>query len=291
MTTERWLRVLDGPGKGKIFRLKSGPNIVGSGKTADIPVKGPTVSEEHAVIEVTAKGLIVLRNRSPHGTAVSGRQVNIHELRPGDEILIGGGLRLQYGVGELQAQEQSRQSEGGSESKPARRGLAGRRLSIKQILIAAGLLAYLLGMVALVVSFESNPDSEAPEEMTKAIDTAIEETRKALRAVRAQPDSTDAPPASGLASEFDPSAAYYSLLAAKAAGRSEEDITAAIDKVVVPVQAKLREARILEQQGRLREARRYYREVVDALPDTRLPAARFAVERLTVIRQRLPSDK
>lgn len=90
---------LSGPGpylamreRGRIetFALREGWTRVGRCSTAQICLDDPSVSRRHAILNVKeGRNPRVLDDRSLNGIAVNGRNVDVAELEPGDELKIG----------------------------------------------------------------------------------------------------------------------------------------------------------------------------------------------------------
>jgi DNA-directed RNA polymerase subunit RPC12/RpoP len=90
---------LSGPGyhlamreRGRIetFALREGWTRIGRCSTAEICLDDPSVSRRHAIFNVKeGRNPRVLDDRSLNGLAVNGRNVEVAELEPGDELTIG----------------------------------------------------------------------------------------------------------------------------------------------------------------------------------------------------------
>ena len=81
---------------GSAFRLTHWENIIGRSKSCDVVVDFPTVSRNHAVLTRYDDGSWTVTDAgSKSGTLVNGKRVQIHAMRSGDVINIGGlGMRL-----------------------------------------------------------------------------------------------------------------------------------------------------------------------------------------------------
>ena len=81
---------------GSAFRLTHWENIIGRSKSCDVVVNFPTVSRNHAVLTRYDDGSWTVTDAgSKSGTLVNGKRVQIHAMRSGDVINIGGlGMRL-----------------------------------------------------------------------------------------------------------------------------------------------------------------------------------------------------
>jgi hypothetical protein len=62
---------------------------VGRSKERDIALADPSVSRDHAVLEVDRDGAIVRDRASTNGTFVNGTRVNVQRLQSGDEVAFG----------------------------------------------------------------------------------------------------------------------------------------------------------------------------------------------------------
>lgn len=72
------------------FHLGEGWSRIGRGPTAEVCLDDPSVSRRHAMIAIeAAKPPRILDDRSLNGVLVNGRQVDVAELEPGDELAIG----------------------------------------------------------------------------------------------------------------------------------------------------------------------------------------------------------
>lgn len=77
------------PVEGKSYILPLGDLEVGRGEECAIRVQDPSISRRHAVLEVTAQGIIVEDQGSSNGTKVNDGMVGRAELRPGDRLQFG----------------------------------------------------------------------------------------------------------------------------------------------------------------------------------------------------------
>lgn len=291
MTTRAWLKIIGGPAKGKVLSLKIGPSVIGAAKSADIVLKDPALSEEHAIVDCAPTGAVILRNRSPNGTRVAGRHINIHELQVGDEIGIGSTIVLLFGRGEVH--EPVATSEARPQTGRARRDARSlsKLASPKRVAIALGLVVYLGAMVALFVTLEKGGEADSPEKAAGELASIVQRTRDELRAISVPAEQRALATNAMTSAAHDASALYYQLLVAKSGGQPQQRIDELVEIIILPIQESLREAGILELQGRWREARHHYRMVIDILPDGRLPAVQYSVERLRVIREAMPSER
>lgn len=277
---QQWIRVFDGAKTGKAHVFKPGPNRIGSAKDAEILVRGPDIAPEHAVVELLPDGRLVLRNRSTTGTRVGGRPITLCELKSGDTVQLGSSVAMQVGAGDVTSEAPPTMKAGSAKS--GRKPITG-----KQIAIAVALAVYLGGILAFVISREMGPEKGSPAVVAAAEARALRDTRDQLLSGEVRTGSATV--VSSL-STGDPSAAYHAFLAAKGRSAAEKELEQALQGLLDPVETALRDARILEQQGRFIEARQRYRYVLDAVPDARLPIVRYATGRLAEIRRELPAD-
>ena len=84
------LEVIDGPDKGKVFRLKGQKITVGRLGTSAVCLRDPAVSGQHAELIPTADGYSARDLGSKHGIVVSGQAVaGTAALKRGDVIVLG----------------------------------------------------------------------------------------------------------------------------------------------------------------------------------------------------------
>ncbi len=82
-----WL-VLD---NGKRLAITHWENVIGRSRRSDIVIEAPTVSRNHGVLTRYDDGSWTIRDAgSKTGIQVNGRRISIAELRPEDELVIGG---------------------------------------------------------------------------------------------------------------------------------------------------------------------------------------------------------
>ncbi|HEX5230485.1 MAG TPA: FHA domain-containing protein [Bryobacteraceae bacterium] len=86
-----WCVVLAGPQKGEDFRIREGPNIIGSAADADIVLHDPDVSEKHASLRYKDRKFTITDLDSANGTFVNDRPDPIarEELKDNDTIRMG----------------------------------------------------------------------------------------------------------------------------------------------------------------------------------------------------------
>jgi S-DNA-T family DNA segregation ATPase FtsK/SpoIIIE len=89
------LTILTGPAAGTEFPLASARLLIGRAPTADVRLEDPSVSHEHAAIELGSHGFGVRDLASTNGLRVNGAPVESSRLKHGDRIEIGG-CELQY---------------------------------------------------------------------------------------------------------------------------------------------------------------------------------------------------
>jgi len=82
------LRMLRGVPVEGIYPLE-GTARVGRGEGSEVVLADPSVSREHAIVDVRAGGAFVRDLGSTNGTFVNGRRVEKQSLRDGDELLFG----------------------------------------------------------------------------------------------------------------------------------------------------------------------------------------------------------
>lgn len=80
------VRILNGQQAGTMFQLKAGANVIGRAPNCDIKILNPSISKEHATIEIYDNKVIVSDAGSRNGTFVNGVQIKKHRLQPGDKI-------------------------------------------------------------------------------------------------------------------------------------------------------------------------------------------------------------
>jgi pSer/pThr/pTyr-binding forkhead associated (FHA) protein len=83
------------PVTGRLFPLTFGRHRIGRSADADIVLAEPSVSAQHAEIEVKADGVFLFNLLSTNGTRVNGEPVNMRVLAPGDLVDVGP-VRLEF---------------------------------------------------------------------------------------------------------------------------------------------------------------------------------------------------
>jgi transcriptional regulator with GAF, ATPase, and Fis domain len=81
--------VLRGPDRGRAARLDREELSIGTAPTAALCLTDPTVSRHHALLRLTARGLVLTDSGSTNGTRVDGRVIQSVHVSPGDTIELG----------------------------------------------------------------------------------------------------------------------------------------------------------------------------------------------------------
>lgn len=88
-----WLVVLDGPRRGRLFRLKADGVTVGRAEENDIVIDDQTTSRHHARLfaddDAEKPQFFVQDLASANGTFVNGERVARHPLKDDDRIIFG----------------------------------------------------------------------------------------------------------------------------------------------------------------------------------------------------------
>jgi len=84
-----WLVAMNGPHKGKDFRLYDGKNVIGTAAHLDIVITDPFLSATHAVIRHEEGNYMMLDLDSTNGSFVNNERVRHHEMISNDRIRIG----------------------------------------------------------------------------------------------------------------------------------------------------------------------------------------------------------
>lgn len=92
------LLALRGPNSGARFLLDDAEVSVGRHPSSDIFLDDVTVSRRHAVFRRTDSGFAVTDVGSLNGTYVNGDLVDSHDLRAGDEVMVGKFRLVFYGA-------------------------------------------------------------------------------------------------------------------------------------------------------------------------------------------------
>ena len=83
------LLVIDGPDKGRVFDLPSGPAHIGRDGDAEIQLNDRRVSRRHCLIEVTGDTVELTDLDSSGGTFVNSDRVVVRTVESEDVILVG----------------------------------------------------------------------------------------------------------------------------------------------------------------------------------------------------------
>jgi hypothetical protein len=87
---EAWLRVVEGPLKGKQFILYRSPTVLGSSPQCDIPLlRDKSVAPQHAAISEQGGRYVLSDLNSPMGTRVNGQPIRTRTLHNGDRLTLG----------------------------------------------------------------------------------------------------------------------------------------------------------------------------------------------------------
>lgn len=82
------LAVMDGPMRGRIFRLTT-PRVLLGRVGSDIVIDDPEVSRKHCVLEVSGTSAVLVDLETTNGTYVNGKRVQKHRLQHLSEFRIG----------------------------------------------------------------------------------------------------------------------------------------------------------------------------------------------------------
>lgn len=83
------LKLLNGPGKDRIFTMRAGVTTLGRGTDNDLVLESEDVSRYHARVERVGGEWRLLDLNSTNGTKVNGKTIQSATLQPGDRIEIG----------------------------------------------------------------------------------------------------------------------------------------------------------------------------------------------------------
>ncbi len=83
------LTILSGPAAGTEFDLDHAPLLIGRAETADIQIDLPSISAEHATLELDTCGFGIRDLASTNGVVVNGAETLSTDLKHGDRIKIG----------------------------------------------------------------------------------------------------------------------------------------------------------------------------------------------------------
>ncbi len=93
------LIILAGPAAGTEFDLDRARLLIGRSKTADLQIDLPSISSEHAALELDANGFGIRDLASTNGVDVNGARTLSIDLKHGDRIRLGD-CELQFVVEE-----------------------------------------------------------------------------------------------------------------------------------------------------------------------------------------------
>ena len=93
------LTVLSGPAAGTEFELQRAGLVIGRRESADLRIDLPSISAEHASLELDPSGFGIRDLASTNGVLVNGAQTLSADLKHGDRIRLGE-CELQYVVEE-----------------------------------------------------------------------------------------------------------------------------------------------------------------------------------------------
>jgi len=80
------IRFLTGKHIGQVMPLKSGSNILGRGPSCDITINSPSISKEHAQIDIYPDKIIISDLGSRNGTFINGIQIKAQKINVGDKV-------------------------------------------------------------------------------------------------------------------------------------------------------------------------------------------------------------
>ncbi|MBW1882252.1 MAG: FHA domain-containing protein [Deltaproteobacteria bacterium] len=83
------LIIIAGPAAGTEFDLNSSRLLIGRSKSADLQIDLPSISSEHAALELDANGFGIRDLASTNGIAVNGAPTLSGDLKHGDRIHLG----------------------------------------------------------------------------------------------------------------------------------------------------------------------------------------------------------
>ncbi len=69
--------------------LEGSKTVIGRGRRADVVLAEPTISREHAAIGCDSEGWYIKDLGSTNGSYVNGSRIQRHQLKQGDEIVMG----------------------------------------------------------------------------------------------------------------------------------------------------------------------------------------------------------
>jgi pSer/pThr/pTyr-binding forkhead associated (FHA) protein len=138
------------------FELERSVIVIGRGQDCDIILDEHQVSRQHARLEHTPQGWMLLDLGSTNGTQVNGQQLRAHDpyaLQPGDRVALGSAvLALQQ-----RPVREGAQPEGQQKAKPHPALLVAGAVLIAVVLVGI--------VVVLVLSLRSKEDKTAPGDL------------------------------------------------------------------------------------------------------------------------------
>jgi S-DNA-T family DNA segregation ATPase FtsK/SpoIIIE len=91
------LTILTGPAAGTEYELERAGMLIGRGEDADLQIDMPSISLEHAALDLDPNGFGIRDLASTNGVLVNGATTLSTDLKHGDRILLGD-CELQYVV-------------------------------------------------------------------------------------------------------------------------------------------------------------------------------------------------
>ena len=162
------LKILNGPHKGKQFRLLGDSILIGTGNDCDVILKNnKKCSHRHAVIKAVGESRTIETLNSENPVSVNKKSVTVHTLSPGDKIT----------VGDIIFQFENRALTPANRSQPAEGRKKGKKIPPARIL-SIGAVALILGIV-LMPSEETKKENES--RLTVKTEKEIEDEVTALQ--------------------------------------------------------------------------------------------------------------
>jgi hypothetical protein len=84
-----WLVAITGEQRGEDFRLREGKNLLGSGIEAQVVIRDPAVSSQHASLRYEDSKFYLTDLDSSNGTFVNDTKIARHELKDNDVVRLG----------------------------------------------------------------------------------------------------------------------------------------------------------------------------------------------------------